>query len=516
MNEKLIKQIDELKQTLDTLPKNNKKNREKYFDVLSHSISEYSSISDMVHDEIVNRFSSINGKLSRNSDLDVQKENISSILNEISIFNKYNTSYEKLSLDKTFYNFYEKENKYFESIIKNIEKLIKIYNEVGIKLTALSFRYSPSFYKFMKLYFEDGNDKEKLKVEFEKIYWKVPNFISHIELSFKYIYYNNLKYFDKYIDMKTVSLSKRYEKGLALTYKDLKVKYDLEYEKDIYLIVEDFKSRKKNIGDYSSDKINSLLGEYIDGCSVDDEKYSSNIDIFKKLYRTLIEYEEYLKYINMIDDIKNIYKDKASYKDAVKLKFKEIVKSEKKLFKLTSKVFKLEKKGKNSDSYISLIDEVINEIKVLYDELEVAKFNENIYKLDDSATLIEVLELVNAYYIYQNNFYRKDNPDITLSEIDDNILDLLVFVISPYNNLINNITINEEVDVKETISNIYNLSMIKLSKEMFDDSSNIQKMKEDLEKILVNYYIKQSDISVSEIDYLCDVNDKGYVSNQFF
>lgn len=508
MNEKLVKQIEEFKQTLESLPKNNKKNREKYFQVLSDTIKEYSDLSNSVHEEMKRRLNLIEDKLKENESLEQQKNDIESLVKQIPLFNKYNTPYEKLNLDKTFYNFYENENKYFESIIKNIKQLIDEYQKVGITLDLESFKYSPVVYNYMKIYLQnDKPNMDELKMTFEKIYWKFPNFITHIELTFKYIYYTNQKKFNQYIDIEQDKIKKQYKESLLKTYQQYQEKYDNDYSKDIYLIVKSFKDREKNIDDYTKDKINSLLGDYINNCTTEDDRYIANIKNFEKLIKSIEEYQEYLKYLNMIEDIKNLYNEKDSFKDALKNKIKEIIKEEKKLFKLNKKVYRLEKKNKNADDIYAKIDELINNIKVLYDDLENAKFNENIYRLNDNSEIIDILKIANSYYIYQNKFYKKIDDSITLNQIEENITNLLKFIISPYNNLINNINITEETDLKETISNIYNLSEIKITKEMLEDEANIEKIKEDIAKVLIYYYISKSNISIEEIKYLCKLKD---------
>ena len=297
MNEKLVKQIEEFKQTLESLPKNNKKNREKYFQVLSDTIKEYSDLSNSVHEEMKRRLNLIEDKLKENESLEQQKNDIESLVKQIPLFNKYNTPYEKLNLDKTFYNFYENENKYFESIIKNIKQLIDEYQKVGITLDLESFKYSPVVYNYMKIYLQnDKPNMDELKMTFEKIYWKFPNFITHIELTFKYIYYTNQKKFNQYIDIEQDKIKKQYKESLLKTYQQYQEKYDNDYSKDIYLIVKSFKDREKNIDDYTKDKINSLLGDYINNCTTEDDRYIANIKNFEKLIKSIEEYQEYLKY----------------------------------------------------------------------------------------------------------------------------------------------------------------------------------------------------------------------------
>ena len=52
----------------------------------------------------------------------------------------------------------------------------------------------------MKRFLSNEVNDDILKKDFEEIYWKCPDIITHITLNFKYLYYKNKKKFDLYYD----------------------------------------------------------------------------------------------------------------------------------------------------------------------------------------------------------------------------------------------------------------------------------------------------------------------------
>mgnify|MGYP006371406113 CR=1 FL=1 len=199
-NEKLVETINSEKEILSTLPKNNKKNISKYIDTLTKYKNDYFKMGALYKHEIERRRNSIVNKVSVNKDLDNYKNKVLNLKNNIYLFNDYNSSYEKSGLDKILYNLSYKGNKNLIDLNNDIKKCLDIFKKVGVLLNDSDFKYAPSAYLYMQDYFKylDNLNDDNLKSSFEKIYWRFPDIIIHIELSFKYLYYKNVKYFDKY------------------------------------------------------------------------------------------------------------------------------------------------------------------------------------------------------------------------------------------------------------------------------------------------------------------------------
>lgn len=509
-NENLVNLIDSNKEVLSTLPKNNKKNISKYIETLTKYKKEYSEKGLSLKEEIEKRKDKIVKKISINKDLDNLKNKVLKLEENIYLFNDYNSSYEKSGLDKILYNLSCKGNKSLVDLNNDIKSCMEKFKEVGVVLSAKDFKYTPAVYSYMQEYFKyiDNLNNENLKNSFEKIYWKFPDIIIHIELAIKYLYYKNIKYFDKYFSCLKQTIDKECNNNLLEDYKKIKVNYDQLVNKDIYTIFEKFLNKKYNINDYNEDKIRQNIGSLT---NLDiEENYEKIITNFSKLYNSIKEYKNYLSFKYVLDEVKEIYKDKDKYKDIVKNKRKEITKNEKKLFKINKKIYSLlpkNNKEKQLDKLYMDSSQIIVTLKELYDSLEKDKFNEQIMKISDNSEIIEVLKLANSYYIFHAELLIKREGEISSSDINKHISDLNDYIVSPYNTIINNIDIINDKDLSEIIYNIYNLNNIVINKDSLNDESNLDSLLILLNRILIFDSINKSSVTVKEIEFVCDANE---------
>ena len=93
------------------------------------------------------------------------------------------------------------------------EETVNIFrNYTNLRYRLLPFIYKEAFETYQNglpfiraLSLNYPNDKKannNLNELFEQIYWKNPNIINHIEMNIKFLYYKNVKKFDKYIKTK--------------------------------------------------------------------------------------------------------------------------------------------------------------------------------------------------------------------------------------------------------------------------------------------------------------------------
>ena len=524
MIEELKKEIEVQKEVLSTLPKNNKKNTEKYKDSISGELEKYKSKKDDVIKEINSRKEAVLNKLPKEKYVD-KSESLDKIVNEYHWFSKYNTAYEKMQFDKILYNI-SKDKITYEDVNKTISNLLSMYKEAGVNLQVSDFAYSPIFYEFMKIFIQNMNDlgNRALSESFEKLYWKESNIITHMELTFRNLYYKYKDNFDKFLYVKQQKLLKDFNNSLIKQYQSLKELNDNEIL-NISNIYDKFMNKELNPNDFTKEKIEQVVGNYTDVNSFNENK-DSLIEEFVKLKHTLEEYSYVLKYNYILEDMKKLYDEKDKYKGLVKTKAGEIKKAQAKLDDLSKKVYLLNdekqvnlgfiykltktmwssKNKNNKDEVIDKlymdIDNQIMELKTLYDELDTDMFNEKLLLFNGNSELISLLKLANSYYVYQDKLIGEQEL-----KTDEVIEEINKFILSPYNNIINNINIENNKDIKQVIVDKYELSSINISADALEDISNIDTIINDINKILYYNVIEKSNLTIEDIIYIYTISD---------
>ena len=296
---------------------------------------------------------------------------------------------------------------------------------VGVSINSDDFCYSYYSNLYMKKLLSvisDDNRDDILKDRFDELYWKCPDIISHITLNFKYLYCINKKIFDEYYNN---ILS---ENGnLRNNYSELFIERENCIFNSKYLYMNDFINNKLDINDYSSDRIKKAYGYILNGTPNDD----INEDVINLSY-SLIEYKNYLRFKYIIDDIKNLYKEKDKYKGVYNSKKKEISKLEyenqnieqenRSLIYRLSELFQLLKKFlrkllQRGNDYTK--DETADVVKDCYDNSEfdmgdVVRISKGTTKQDE---LFEYVEAPDYYKErvrdYDEGEYDKDDFDIS-------------------------------------------------------------------------------------------------------
>ena len=507
-NEVLNNKINSIKEAMTNMPKNNIKNKNKYSNYIDNLLIESNELKNKLLKEINDKYQNIINKTKETKNIYTDPR-IDKYKEYIILSNTYNTPYEKSNLDKIIDELARFNEEDLNKVNDDIKKAILIFKEVGINLTKDDFNYSVYVNKYMTEFLEELNkdnlDINNLKKCFEEIYWQCPDLIIEISFNLSHLYYQNIKLFEKkYNEIKNklleeINLS---EKELIDKYKECTNKEEEQEKYSIEKIVNDFLNKSLKINDYEDTKIDSYYQ------SINDN--NKNIEIIKKIKTSLIEYKYYKEYSYIINDILNIYKEKNKYKDIFKNKLKEIKKINNKIIGITKKYLKNEKnrwfynKDKQKKLLINSENEIIN-LKNIYEELEINKFYELIFNIDETKTLYDILKISSSYYIYIKELIKKNFEGITNEEIDNKIFEIKQFINNYSILIINNISITEERNIAQIISNKYKLLGVDISSENIEN--NLETIIDTLEKIILRNIIDNSSITYKDIDFICKVKE---------
>ncbi len=468
-------------------------------------------------------------KLSNEIELNIPENPQISVLQEkankfenVGMFNELNTAFEKLGIDRIVHTLRNSFEIDLDLINKNIKKFIDILESFGIVLTANDFKYSPESNEYMREFFEENiNDKlnsEKLKKTFEALYCKCPDIVTHIELDIRHLYYINSKKIEQNLENRNerILLEKGTDKnGLVKEFFEVNKELIKLKKRDIKFILNKFVKEEWKAQDFNDKEMSILYDrmytkDYYGATEEEKEKIDNN---FEKLLHTLQEYNIYIRYKYIIDDIIAKYKIKDTFKGFYEAKNREIRKKEQEILKETEKSKKLVKKSKNPFLIFlrkkferkiyelpNIINAEIKELKQLYLELDEAAVNEKIAEfVDDNCTIKYMFKIATSYYIYAYELVRKHYKDDTGVNIADELQVLIDFINQPYKVMLNNIRLIEEPDICSIISNRYKLLNIALEEEDLEEE-NIKYLLTDVEKIVNSYNVRKSGLKIDDIE----------------
>ena len=497
--------IDEYKEkikieldNLTTMPKDNAKNIRVYKEKLSSIKNNYVNDLNLVYEEIKRR--NIKYKeCTINKELDVLNNSIMEFKKMLPLLNTFSSSYTKSGLAMVLYDLSHFYTVMLDKVNTDILNAILIFKKVGIDLDEKSFNYSyySNIYmnKFLSSINDNTVDNDKLKIFFENIYWKCPDIITLIVVNFKYLYFIYKKKFDAYYDNLNNSLNNN---NVLTRYIETSTNRDNLNFNDSYTIINNFLNGKEDINSYSNDKIDSEYKKIFNNPSSRDNED----DVVKLLY-TLTEYKYYLRFKYVIDDIKTLHIDREKYKNgSVKIK-KEIAKLEKKIFGYNKRVYKIKDKSTKFDKLNDEVNNIILRIRDLYIEYENKLFLENVLKLGDNPTLHDMLLIGSSNYDYLVNLIKKQ--EISIELVNKEIKELYDFIYYPYINIINNIWLNNEKEIKYIIMDRYNLFGFDITEDELDDN-NIDNLIKTAKTILVYTSMKKLGIEYDKIKFVINTN----------
>lgn len=514
--------ISSNKEILSVLPVNTKRNKSLYIEKVDELLDKAVQMDNIMWNEIVQRYEKILN-MSENPQISTLQKEVDEFEN-VEMFNELNTIFEKLEIDKIAHTlgcFFEAD---LDLVNKSIQTFINIFKSFGIVLTADDFRYSSASNEYMRVFFEEtanGNlNSEKLKKTFETLYWKCPDIVTHIELDVRHLYYINSKKIEQDVanQNEKILLEKSTDKnGLVKEFFEVNKELIKLKRRDAKYILNKFVNEEWKIKDFNDKEMSVIYDrmytkDYYGATEEEKDEIDNN---FGKLLNTLQEYNIYVRYKYIIDDIKAKYKIKDTFKGSYEAKNKEIRKKEQEVLKETEKSKKLVKKSKNPFLIFfrkkierkiyespSVINSKIKELKQLYLELDEAAVNEKIAEfVDDSCTIKYMFKIATSYYTYAYELVRKHYADDNDINVADELQVLIDFINQPYKVMLNNVKLVEEPDIRSIISNRYKILNIALEKEALEEE-NIEALITDAEKIVDFYNIRKSGLKIEDIEFI--------------
>ena len=260
-------QIEASKEILATFPRNNAKNIKACIAQIQDYQKKFIEVKETLIQEMEKRIGKLE-EIKKAEEIVKLEEEVINKEKELHVISNFQTSYEKMKLDKILFSlniFYKKNLEVVnEAILKAIEK----FKEVGVVLMPKDFTYSKYVNEYMQVFFQEkekGNvNSDRIKSEFEKIYWKCPDIIIHIRLNIFYLYKENEKNIDKYYEKRQEEIlqNSTIEQKLK-EYKDIKAELLEKEETDKYNIVNSFYTGKLNTKDYTEKLVKGSYEKFI-------------------------------------------------------------------------------------------------------------------------------------------------------------------------------------------------------------------------------------------------------------
>lgn len=498
MIDELNQNIDNIKEVLDTLPKNNKKNIKAYKDEALNIYNDFKNKRSILEKELEKRKIKISD-LSVNENIEKERKELKFLEDNLYLFTDTNTSYEKSNLDINIYNVSKYYKYSLDKVNDDILQIIKTFTRLGINLTDKDFYYS----KYLKKYLDALLNGRNVKDTFENIYWKCSDILTHAELNFKSLYLKNKNTFDKYYALKKNNLLKNTSsKEIIENYKMLYKQLDNDIFKDKATIYNLFKDRVLNINDFKGDLIKKSYQNIFN-------KDYNNIDIDDviKYYYALKEYMDYLNIMYIIDDAKKLLESKNNYKSNCKSILRDIKRNEYKLVKINKIINKIDNKSKDSGKYIIMQNTIINKLKELYDNLFDNDLLDRLYKVINSDTTYdEVIEIYYNNYLYLTKLIKSLNDEVTLEELTNNIDIVKNIYFSPYKTFLKSSLLGEDKDIKLVFSDCYSLVSYNINVDLLDNYDEINDLRNNIYKIIIYYYINALGINIEDIEFFSIVD----------
>lgn len=489
--------IEVFNSNIKVLPNKTKKNKDKVMEYIDDNISKFRGMLSECTGEINARVERINRKYTEerytlgSSTIDYDSLKLSDSRVPLT---------ERLDIEKIFYDI-EYSDGDLDYINKKLEKLFSNFKRYGVTISKEDFTISESVNKYICSFFDKGKNIQDV---FNELYFKTPDIIKQIEINIKYIAYKNQKLIEKTLDTKYKNFDYHavINEHRSIINTNERIKHN-----NIHYLFDLFHDEKYDVREFLSasrmEELNKILVD------PDNERNYENL---LKLLNTLHEYKEYQKYEFIAKDIKTLFEKKAEYKDLFSNKLKEISKKESTIISLNKKMnnpmfgFLKLSKEKMADTKLER-NNIIAELIKDYEELDSLMIKDTIYKyVDNETSCFDMLKLASYNYDYFVDIVKRNNPDISVKEIDNKLLELQKFIYDNNPDILNNININDEKEMNKIICEKYKLNNIEISIEKLD-LSEIDKLIEDVEKLIVKFDIDRVGIDLNDIKFLADVAD---------
>ena len=501
MIDEIKKMIEDDNEVLDILPQNNVNNRKKYRAQLTSIKSKYIEKRDDVLGYIITK----NSLLRKKYDIpheDTLKNQMRDLENKANFFNPYQDAYEILGLDKLFYALH----KYYDNDLtiynNNINRILDIFDKVGITITKDDFYFSNSTIKYMDVLISErrnGNFNSPLiKQTFEDLFWQNHNMMRYILLNFKHLYYDNEKKFNEYILKAKRDILAEYNNSfddLILKYQDVVTKSNNSYLTNRGVFFNKFMNKELSTNDFDKEKIDKFVGEYLNSSN------TNNKEIFEKLYASIIE--EMFIYRNkfVLDEVAKLYKEKDSYKNLVSTTKKEISTIEKNILKKHKKLNSksIFKKKSNDAVLIKEIEDSLQELDNKYDELDENRYKEKIAGMINPS--IKDYLLLGKSYLFMEHISKEkeEDTDTLVEDINENLY-------CPYEVLIDNLTYSDVETLNLIVYDKYRLMGLNLTTDSFLEE-NLDGMSKVIGNIIIYYTLNELGVKIDEIDFIIDSDE---------
>ena len=508
MKNDLETNIKKINDNLAILPLNTKSGKEKYIEYIDAIQKEYSTYLDSAKKEIEDRYQLINslkGNLALKQSLDKKFD-----LDLICYQDTRIASYNKMNLDEMIYHlarFYKSD---LNSVNATIINIINKFKEVGIELKISDFNYSTYENEYISFLIKHASESDVMQEIFDKIYWQCPEIIKHVEFNFLQIYYKNEKRIDSYYN-------KKYGKDDKLSnyVKEYNTNLDtiniIEHN-DNRVLFDKFINKELSTNSFSEVTIDKLKMQVLGTNGIAD-----NYNNLLKLNDNLVEYKNYLTYELIINKLKELFKDKETYKGLFDSKLKDIKKKEGELSKLNGKLkpglFNKPSAEKTSEMQLQIATKIA-ELQTVYEELEALRIKNTIYKyITPDSTILDVLKLASADYNFIVNTYKESDDTITNDLINQKLLSLKEFIYRDNLTLISNLTITSEKNIPQIITDRYKLMNININQENLNIDS-IDNVINDINNLLVYEDMKRNSFSLDDVIFVLDVNKKNIIDKK--
>lgn len=488
-------------------------------------ITEYTNYKNSLNDFINKRVNKIfpQNNSENFSKKNNKKEEVESIL---MLNNKYGSINYKLGLTKYIYDLNDFDNTNLSEINNRIKKIMKILEAANINLSLNLFSYSTYTYEYMKCFLENINSNDfdnVLQKTFENIFWECPKIIDHLRLNFNYIVNSNQKLLTLYCNNLMLSkLSKNNinKKDLFNIYNNLSNEIDRSIKLDSYEIVNKFLNREVNINDYlenSSIRI-SNYNSLTKNNNFNELSEFEKKDFYKQineLGNTLNELEKYYLFKPIIEDLLKYYSEKKDIRKEFESKAKNISIEEKKREKLYKKYITSTKGnifGKIDSKLVNInklnLNKQIDNLSNLYKEIDDIEISLNINNyIDDTSSIYDLLLVAFSSYKYLKKIYidKYVSNDYSYS-LEYFMNELFEYLFNSKNNFIYKTSIDNNIDIKESISNKFNLLNINISIDSLE-KDNLPKIKDVVGMINLIDNINNSSIILDDILFIFEAKN---------
>ena len=520
------KDIAAKKISIQTLPIKTKTNIKKFNETIENYETKYEEYRSGVRNYLLAKSRSF--EINNTEESENIREQIKVKVIELEhikfLLNPFNTPTEKMGFDVLIYQLRNYYAFNFNSLNEIINNFLDKFEQAGIKLTKNDFEYTCYVNEYMTSFLEarysTEKDYSKLSEIFEKIYWTNPDIIRHIELNFRKLIRIHSKTFNAYIlKIQTEAMQNNnivnYEDCLEKL-KNAHIELKTASKENIIEIITKSKNNEFNIEQYLENhkvRINAYNSLIPSNISQADEIQMQDIyQNLDKLKDNILEYENYLKFLPIINLFKEEFesllsKETKDYKELNQV-IESIEQKEKELDKINKKIsggkfpfFEI----KNEKNIKLLKTESIAKTKELYELYKTYDEKYFISKvlsnLNKNITIADVLHLYYSFDYFKKMAIQKAYETNSYDEIIQYSNNFDLYAMDSTNIIITGIPAFEESNIPRIISNKYRLCNINITENELEEE-NLKSLLNKITLILRVKKVEDSSTSIEKIWFM--------------